>query len=170
MTGELPDVFRPYFLVKTFLVMTMEGIRPIRIAEQIRQEIIPIVEYELNDSRIGYVTVTDVEVTPDLKLAKIFVSLLSGDQKEKDISLQALNHAAGYIRRELGARLRLRYTPQLSFLYDYSLERGNRIEELLREEAAKMSVPEDSAASSAASIDSHPDDTDPEPNDSEPQA
>lgn len=128
----------------------MDGIRPIRVAEQIRQEIIPIVEYELNDSRIGFVTVTDVEVTPDLKLAKIFVSVMPGEEgneKEKEISLQALNHAAGYIRRELGARLRLRYTPQLSFLYDHSIERGNRIEELLKEEAARMNTSDESAAS-----------------------
>jgi ribosome-binding factor A len=141
----------------------MDGIRPIRVAEQIRQEIIPIVEYELNDSRIGFVTVTDVEVTPDLKLAKIFVSVMPSEkdnEKEKEISLQALNHAAGYIRRELGARLRLRYTPQLSFLYDHSIERGNRIEELLKEEAARMNESEDSAASV---------ESDPEPNDSEPQ-
>jgi ribosome-binding factor A len=130
--------------------MTMDGIRPIRVAEQIRQEIIPIVEYELNDSRIGFVTVTDVEVTPDLKLAKIFVSVMPGEEgneKEKETSLQALNHAAGYIRRELGARLRLRYTPQLSFLYDHSIERGNRIEELLKEEAARMNTADESAAS-----------------------
>jgi len=128
----------------------MDGIRPIRVAEQIRQEIIPIVEYELNDSRIGFVTVTDVEVTPDLKLAKIFVSVMPGEEgneKEKETSLQALNHAAGYIRRELGARLRLRYTPQLSFLYDHSIERGNRIEELLKEEAARMNTADESAAS-----------------------
>src|SRR5258708_4612903 len=139
----------------------MDGRSPIRIAEQIRHEIIPIVEYELNDQRIGFVTVTDVEVTADLKQARIFVSVLSsGKENEKETSIQALNHAASYIRRELGARLRLRYTPQLSFIYDHSIERGARIEELLKEEAARMEVSDDSAA---------PADPEPKSDESEPQ-
>ncbi|HZS44916.1 MAG TPA: 30S ribosome-binding factor RbfA [Blastocatellia bacterium] len=126
----------------------MDGRRPIRIAEQLRQEVSSIVEYELNDDRIGFVTVTDVEVSPDLKNAKVFISLM-GSEEDRVKSLDALNHAAGFVRRELGARLRLRYTPQLSFLYDHSIERGARIEELLKEEAARMDVADDSSASSA---------------------
>ena len=122
----------------------MDGRRPIRIAEQLRHEVSAIVEYELNDERVGFITVTDVEVTPDLRQAKVFITSMSTDE-EKEASLAALNHASGFIRRELGARLRMRYTPQLSFFYDHSIERGARIEELLKEEAARMDVADDSS-------------------------
>jgi len=122
----------------------MDGRRPIRIAEQLRQEVSAIVEYELRDERVGFVTVTDVEVTPDLRQARVFITSMATDE-EKEASLAALNHAAGFIRREVGARLRMRYTPQLSFFYDHSIERGARIEELLKEEAARMDVADDSS-------------------------
>ena len=76
--------------------------------------------------------------------ARVFITSMATDE-EKEASLAALNHAAGFIRRELGARLRMRYTPQLSFFYDHSIERGARIEELLEEEAARMDVADDSS-------------------------
>ena len=123
----------------------MDGRRPIRIAEQIRHEVGSIISYELRDSRVGFVTVTDVEVTPDLRQARIFVTFL-GSETERQDSLAALKHAAGFIRRELGARLRLRYTPQLQFLFDHSVERGARIEQLLSEEAAREPAADDPSA------------------------
>ena len=117
-----------------------------RISEEVHHEVSAIVEYELRDDRIGFVTVTEVKVTPDLRTAKVFVTILA-PAEERDARLKALNNASGFIRRELGARLRLRYTPQLIFFYDHSIERGARIEELLKEEADRMDVTDDSAAS-----------------------
>lgn len=121
-----------------------QGRRPNRIAEQIRHEVGAIISYELRDARIGFVTVTDVNVTPDLRQARIYISLLGAPEERTD-SLAALNHAAGFIRRELGARLRLRYTPTLQFFYDHSIERGARIEQLLSEETAREQLNDDTS-------------------------
>src|SRR5438552_6251839 len=81
------------------------GRRTDRLAEQIREEVSQIVGYELDDDRIGFATVTDVRVSPDLASARVFVSVL-GTPDEQRRSLDALNHAAGFIRRQLAPRLR----------------------------------------------------------------
>ena len=88
---------------------------------------------ELKDPRIaGLVTVTEVRVSPDLKLARIFVSVL-GSEEEHASTLKGLTAAAGFIRRELGSRLRMRRSPELLFVLDRSEEYSQRIDELLRE-------------------------------------
>lgn len=100
--------------------------RPERIAEQIKREISQILREKVSDPRIGFVSITTVELTPDLKNAKVFVSIL-GDEKEKKESLDGLKSATHFIRGELGKIMELRYMPELYFVYDNSIERGSRV-------------------------------------------
>lgn len=109
------------------------GYRIDRITEQIREEVSQIVGYELRDERVGFATVTDVRVTPDMETARVYVSIL-GEPAEKQASLAALTRAAGYVRRQLAPRLRTKRVPSIVFALDDALERGNRIENLLKEE------------------------------------
>jgi ribosome-binding factor A len=110
-----------------------QGHRVDRIAEQIREEVSQIVGYELRDERVGFATVTDVRVTPDMATARVFVSVL-GAPAEQKAALAALNHASAFVRRQLAPRLRTKRVPQIVFTLDDLLERGNRIENLLKEE------------------------------------
>ncbi|NDI33346.1 30S ribosome-binding factor RbfA [Chengkuizengella sediminis] len=110
----------------------MAKIRVGRIGEQIKKELSLILQTEIKDPRVGFVTVTGVEVTNDLSQAKVYLSIF-GSEKEKDDSLQGLSKASGYIRSELGKRIRLRHIPELIFKIDSSIEYGNRIEEMLRD-------------------------------------
>jgi ribosome-binding factor A len=114
----------------------MPGRRPERVAEQIKEEVSLIISGDLQDPRIGFVTVTDATVTPDLRHAKIFVSVLGSDEQVKE-SLAALEHARGFVRRQLGVALRLKRTPELHFVYDETIQTAARIEEILSEEAEK---------------------------------
>src|SRR5512142_2891474 len=101
-----------------------------RVSDQMKQEIADILMRKIKDPRIGFVTVTDVEVADDLKNAKVFVSVYGGD---KDETLKGLKSATAFIRLELGKRMRLRSVPELIFRFDATLERGAHIMELLRE-------------------------------------
>ncbi len=101
-----------------------------QVAELLHQEISRLIEYHTQDPRLGFVTVTDVEVTPDLREARIYVTVL-GDAAAARRSLAGLTSAAGYFRHELGQSLSLRYTPKLFFELDTSLEQGLRIDNLL---------------------------------------
>ncbi|MEJ2557624.1 MAG: 30S ribosome-binding factor RbfA [Anaerolineae bacterium] len=101
-----------------------------RVAELLHQEISLLIEQRAQDPRLGFVTVTDVEVSPDLRVAHVYVSVLGNDEDAKQ-SLASLRHATGFFRHELGASLSLRYTPELEFRIDDSLERGFRIDRLL---------------------------------------
>ena len=113
--------------------MTVPGHRHERIAEEIHHEISIMVVGELKDPRIaGLVTVTEVRVTPDLKQARIFVSVM-GTDAEQASTLQGLAAAAGFVRRELTQRLGLRRVPELFWILDKSEEYGERIEGLLRQ-------------------------------------
>jgi ribosome-binding factor A len=100
-----------------------------RLADQARNEVADILR-RMKDPRIGFVSVTEVEVSQDLRHLKVFVSILGGDE-ERERTLEALEHARGFVRTELGSRIRLRYTPDLAFKYDPSLARGSRVVELL---------------------------------------
>lgn len=102
-----------------------------RVREAIKQETSDIIR-QMKDPRIGFVTVTDAEVSRDLRHVKIFVSVL-GDEESKRHSLEALERATGYIRTEIGQRVRLRHTPEIVFCWDESLERGARISKILRD-------------------------------------
>ena len=94
-----------------------------RVSEQIRREIAELVRVEVKDPRVGMVSITDVEVTPDYAHAKVFFSTLAGSQTV-DAVLEGLQKASGFLRRELGKRIRIHTTPQLHFVFDQSLERG----------------------------------------------
>jgi len=106
--------------------------RTLRIAEQIQRELAELLRLELKDPRVGMVTLTDVEVTADYAHAKVFFTTLgTGDQIAA--ATEGLNHAAGFLRHELGQRIKLRGIPQLHFIYDESVERGMRLSRLIDE-------------------------------------
>src|SRR5690625_1038460 len=110
----------------------MSNIRANRVAEQIKKEIGEILTQKIKDPRIGFVTITDVEVTGDLQQAKIYISVL-GDEDKKEETLVGLAKANGFIRSEIGQRIRLRKTPEISFHFDEAHEYGSRIEAILRD-------------------------------------
>jgi ribosome-binding factor A len=101
-----------------------------RVAEQMKKELGEIILQKVKNPRIGFVTVTDVEVTGDLQNATIFISVL-GNESEKEATLKGLDKAKGFIRTEIGKRIRLRVTPEIEFAFDESIAYGNRIETLL---------------------------------------
>ena len=105
--------------------------RDSRLAETLKVEISQMIREELKDPRIGFVTVTTIDVAEDLGHAKVFVSVLGDEAKRKE-SLDGLNRAAGFVRREIGQRVRLRYSPEISFKYDPSIEHGAHIAKLLK--------------------------------------
>jgi len=106
--------------------------RATRVADQIRIEIADILMRKTKDPRVGFVTVTDVEVTSDIRQARVYVTAGPDEQQEAD-TFAGLAKAAGFIRTELGRRLHLRYTPELIFQKDTSGPRGDRIMSLLDE-------------------------------------
>jgi ribosome-binding factor A len=102
-----------------------------RVADRIQIEIAEIIQRKLKDPRHGFITITGVEVTSDLRSARVFISTL--DDAELEPSLATLERARGFIRTELGQRIRLRHTPDLQFRPDRSGERAMRVSKLLRE-------------------------------------
>ncbi len=108
----------------------MGQLRVEKVQELIKQEVSQIILRELKDPRIGFVTVTQVDVTGDLRMAKIYVSLMGSDEQVKG-SWEGLQAALGFIRREIGQRIRLRCTPEISFHLDKSLSYSAHIQELL---------------------------------------
>src|SRR5215212_8906514 len=109
-----------------------QGSRPERVADQIRGELATLLAREVHDPGIGFVTLTRVQVSPDLQLARVFYTAL-GDDKARDASRRALERAAPFLRRQIGARLRLKRTPELTFVYDESIAGQDRIEQILNE-------------------------------------
>jgi ribosome-binding factor A len=108
------------------------GHRLLRVNERIKETLSAAIA-ELKDPRIGFVTVTGVETSPDLRHAKVFVSVL-GTAKERDATLEALRQARGVLQGSLNTGLRLKRTPQMVFVYDETAERAQHIERLLRRE------------------------------------
>lgn len=106
--------------------------RPNRLAETLKEEISQLIRVELKDPRIGFVTVTSVDVADDLAHAKVYVSVL-GSEDEGKASLETLNRAAGFVRSEIGKRVRLRHVPAIVFKYDPSIQHGAHIAKLLRD-------------------------------------
>lgn len=126
-------------------VKPMASRRIERLNEQLKREITTILRNEVKDPRVGWATVTAARVTPDLSLARIFVSIL-GEEAEKEEALAGLRAAASFIRTELGRSLRLRRVPELRFEIDRSLDYAMRIERLLHE-----ALPADDHGSGGAS-------------------
>lgn len=110
----------------------MQGSRPVRLGEQIRQDLSAIVKSAVRDPGIGFVTFTHVHVSADLQIARVYYTTL-GDERARRDTARALGRATPFLRRQLASRLRLRHAPELHFHFDESVERGLRVEELLRE-------------------------------------
>jgi len=110
-----------------------QGYRPERVGDQIRQELSEILSRgEVHDPGIGFITLTRVQVTPDLQMARVFYTSL-GDQKARTETSRALQRATGFFRRQIGARLQLRRVPELEFRFDESIANQDRIEQILRD-------------------------------------
>jgi ribosome-binding factor A len=95
-----------------------------------KKELGEIISRKIKDPRIGFVTVTDVRVSGDLQIAKVYISVL-GDEEKRENTLKGLAKAKGFIRSEIGQRIRLRKTPEILFEFDESVDYGNRIETLI---------------------------------------
>ena len=111
--------------------MTSDRIR--RINEAMREVLSGAITSELKDPRVGFVTVTAVETSADLRHARVFVSVL-GNPGERRRSMQALDNAHGFLQRRVGGELRMKNTPQIQFVYDDTIDRSIRITELLEQE------------------------------------
>lgn len=120
----------------------MAGPRMRRINEVLREVVGAAISGELSDPRIGFVTVTSVETSPDLRTAKVFVSVL-GDEDEREASLTGLRAAHGVIQSRIAAETRMKRTPTLTFHYDDTIEKGVRISHLLEDDPADETFDEE---------------------------
>ncbi len=116
----------------------MTGLRKERVSDLIQEEVARLLQTSMHDLRLKLVTVTGVSMTNDLRHARIYVSMLA-EGAERDDTMAELDAARGFIRRRLSQALNLRYTPELTFTYDTSIEQGARIERLLDEVQAPSS-------------------------------
>jgi len=133
MKKYLPIIEFMIYLEKFLLRWKMSSqLRIEKLQELIKQEMSKMLLREIKDPRIGFVTVTDVEMTGDLREAKIFVSIMGDDAKVQE-SLKGLNSALGFIRREIGKRVKIRFTPEISFALDTSLDYSEHIQKILLE-------------------------------------
>jgi ribosome-binding factor A len=107
-----------------------------RLAQEIREEVARMIATELKDPRLGFVTVVRVELAQDIGYARVYVGVL-GNEKEREKSLLALKSAAGFVRRELGKRLRIHHAPEIDFRYDKGLDATDRVARLLQEDAER---------------------------------
>jgi ribosome-binding factor A len=109
----------------------MQHQRKDRVGDLVKREIAHLIQYELKDPGIGFLTIIDVSMSVDLRYARIFYTVL-GDEDCRNKTASALKRARGFIQREVGKRLKLRYTPEISFDFDTSVEHGAHIEELIQ--------------------------------------
>jgi ribosome-binding factor A len=112
----------------------MSGERMRRVDEAVREVLSDAVTQDLKDPRVGFVTVTDVKTSADLRHARVYVSVL-GSEKQREASLEGLKSAHGYLQGRVAGQLRLKHTPQLDFFYDDTAERASRIEQVLEDAA-----------------------------------
>ena len=137
-----------------------QGQRPARVGEEIRHEIAQMLARDVHDPGIGFVTLTRVTVTPDLQLARVYYTQM-GDERARKDTKRALERAVPFLRRGLGARLRLRRVPELAFHFDESIEKHDRIEKIL------IDLQEERAARERSSAPASSDPSDPsDPSDS----
>lgn len=118
----------------------MTGGRMRRVDEAVRAVLSDAITQDLKDPRVGFVTVTAVQTSPDLRNARVYVSIL-GDDEERADSFTGLQSAVGYLQRRVAAELRLKYTPAIEFTYDESVDRGMRIGEILSSDPAGQGEP-----------------------------
>jgi ribosome-binding factor A len=112
-----------------------------RVAEEIKETVASLIARGLKDPRIGFVTVTRVSLTPDLRIAHVNVGVL-GSEADREKTMTGLKQAAGFIRRELGRRIRMRHTPEVVFHYDQGLDATERVAALLAEAEAAPHPPD----------------------------
>ena len=121
--------------------MPKEYSRSQRVVEQIHRELAEMIRLEVKDPRVGFITISDVEITPDYAHAKVFFTSMTGEAEVPEI-LQGLRRAGGFLRRELGRRMRIHTIPELHFHYDRSVEEGARlsrlIDDVVRDDAARQ--------------------------------
>ena len=103
-----------------------------RVSETLKEVLSEIIQRDLKDPHVGFATVTGVKMTPDLKQARVWVSVM-GDAEEEKATIAALNHAKGFIKGEVAKRVRLRYMPELTFVPDETVSTSMRIEGILKE-------------------------------------
>ncbi len=118
----------------------MQGKRTDRVGHLVQMELSQLILMKVRDPRLGFLTVTHVDMTPDLKSAIVFYSVL-GDQQKRLDSQAALEHATGFLKKAIATALKLRYTPRLQFQFDDSLDRGFEIDRLIREINKKEEMP-----------------------------
>ena len=111
--------------------MPREFARRDRVSSQMQKELSYVLQREIEDDRLGFITINDVMVSKDLAVAKIYVTVLNADSDEKKRSIKALNELAPIIRHQLAKRMRLRHISMLNFYYDDSFDTGMRVAELL---------------------------------------
>jgi ribosome-binding factor A len=136
-----------------------QGSRPSRVADQLRAEIADLLAREVHDPGIGFITLTRVQVSPDLQQARVLYTAL-GDERARRESARALERAAPFLRRQIGSRLRLKRTPELRFVYDEAIAGQDRIERLLGEIQAGPHPVDDERSDSATRSGSATDDDD----------
>ncbi len=126
-----------------------QGSRPDRVGEEIRHELATMLGREVQDPGIGFVTLTRVKVSPDLQLARVYYTMLGTDAQRRDTE-RALARATPFLRRQIGARIRLRRVPEIRFEFDRSVETQDRVERILIDLQAERDAREASAASSSS--------------------
>jgi ribosome-binding factor A len=107
--------------------------RGLRVADQIQKDLSEIIAFELKDPRVGMITLTEVQLTPDYAHAKVYFTLLKDSKEEIQQTLEGLSKAAGYLRNQLGKRLHIHTLPQLHFLHDISTSRGLHMSALIEQ-------------------------------------
>jgi len=124
----------------------MQGKRTERVASLLQMELSKLILERIKDPRLGFVTVTHVKITPDLKSAVVFLSVM-GDKKKKEESLKVLERAAGFLQHEVGLAIKMRYTPRIQFELDDSLDRDFEIGQVIRkiEEKDKPDSPSENS-------------------------
>jgi ribosome-binding factor A len=130
----------------------MAGARMRRVDEAMREVLSDTIATEMQDPRVGFVTVTGVRTSPDLRHARVYVSVL-GDDEAREASLEGLRSAHGFLQGRVAQALRLKHTPTLAFHYDESVDRGMRISELLDEVAPPSGPPARRRANSSEPVD-----------------
>jgi ribosome-binding factor A len=115
------------------------GNRPDRVGEQIRIELSELIAREVHDPGVGFITLTRVSVTPDLQIARVYYTSM-GDEKAHRETAKALTRATPFLRRQIGARIRLRRVPELTFFFDESIGHTDRIEQILQDLKAEAAA------------------------------
>ncbi len=115
--------------------MPREFSRSKRVGDQIQRDLAQLIQQEIKDPRVGMVTVTAVEVSKEYERARVFVTTFGNSEATKE-TVDTLNQASGYLRRQLGSRLTVRRVPQLSFVHDTSVEQGNNLSDLINKAVA----------------------------------